>query len=141
MKEFERAVNFTLKMEGGLSEDKDDPGGTTKYGISKRAYPNLNIKDLSLEGAKAIYYKDYWLKSHCDEFQFPMNIVIFDAAVHHGVSRAKELLKNTKTWEEYLLKRIGFMTTCKNATKYMKGWSRRVVALYEYIKKEIEKND
>ena len=49
----------TVGREGGYVYDKKDPGGETKFGISKRSYPNVDIKNLSLEGAKAIYRKDY----------------------------------------------------------------------------------
>jgi len=41
---FERAVTHVLLHEGGYSNDPNDPGGETQYGISKRAYPNEDIK-------------------------------------------------------------------------------------------------
>ena len=40
--------------EGEYSNDPNDPGGETKWGISKRAYPNLDIKNLTRDGAKTI---------------------------------------------------------------------------------------
>jgi lysozyme family protein len=57
---FERALAFTLRWEGGLSQDPDDPGGTTKYGISARAHPEVDVRNLTLEDAKEIYRKEYW---------------------------------------------------------------------------------
>ena len=35
---FDAAVSYVLKWEGGYSNDPDDPGGETNFGISKRAY-------------------------------------------------------------------------------------------------------
>ncbi|MBI5343968.1 MAG: hypothetical protein HZB83_01285, partial [Deltaproteobacteria bacterium] len=49
MDNFERAIAFVLRHEGGYANDPRDPGGETNFGISKRAYPMLNIKDLSVE--------------------------------------------------------------------------------------------
>lgn len=60
MAEFEPAVEITLENEGGLVDDPDDPGGLTKYGISQRKYPNLDIRNLTVEDAKAIYLRDFW---------------------------------------------------------------------------------
>ena len=57
---FERAIDKTLAWEGGYVNDPKDPGGETKYGISKRAHPDVDIKNLSREKACAIYKKHYW---------------------------------------------------------------------------------
>lgn len=46
---FTKAMQFISKWEGEYSNDPFDPGGETKYGISKRAYPNLDIKNLTKE--------------------------------------------------------------------------------------------
>jgi len=56
---FERCIAFVLRHEGGYVNDPRDPGGETKYGISKRAYPGLDIKNLTEEQAKEIYRQDY----------------------------------------------------------------------------------
>jgi lysozyme family protein len=60
LSEFQLAIPIVLENEGGLSEDKDDPGGTTNFGISQRSYPALDIKNLTKEAATAIYLKDFW---------------------------------------------------------------------------------
>ena len=62
MELFDKAMNFVGLMEGGYVNDPIDKGGETKYGISKRSYPNLDIKNLTKEQAREIYYKDFWLK-------------------------------------------------------------------------------
>lgn len=44
--------------------DPDDPGGETKFGITKRSYPLLNIRDLTIDKAKEIYCRDWWVKNN-----------------------------------------------------------------------------
>ena len=68
MSNFDRAFRFLIGEEGGYVNDPADPGGETKFGISKRAYPQLDIKSLTLDQAKAIYRRDYWAspaRRHC----------------------------------------------------------------------------
>jgi lysozyme family protein len=86
---FERVVG----REGGYVNDPRDPGGETKYGISKRQYPDVDIKGLTLEGAKEIYLRDYWNKIHGDELPEPVDEFLFDFAVNSGVGRAAEALQ------------------------------------------------
>lgn len=66
-KKFERAFSCVLQNEGVYVNDPSDSGGETKYGISKRSYPNLDIKNLTLEEAKKIYFCDYWLKGKFEQ--------------------------------------------------------------------------
>lgn len=86
---FKKAVEYVLKNEGGYTEDPHDKGGATKYGISQRSYPNLNIKQLSREDAIKIYYCDYWLKGRFDEIQDD-NVAtkFFDLSVNMGLRYA-----------------------------------------------------
>jgi lysozyme family protein len=51
---FDKALSFVLSWEGGYSNDPDDPGGETNFGISKRSYPNENIKDMTKERASEL---------------------------------------------------------------------------------------
>ena len=133
---FEKAIKFTLKWEGGYSNDPNDPGGETNYGISKRSYPNEDIKNMTPERARKIYYENYWLRAGCDKLSEPWDLMVLDAAVHHGVSRARDFYSRSTDWKDFLLLRIDFMTKCKKANLYMWGWSRRVANLYNTIRKE-----
>ena len=60
------AINHTLELEGGYVNDPNDSGGQTKYGISKKAYPDLDIPNLTIAQAMEIYRKDYWDRCKCD---------------------------------------------------------------------------
>ena len=81
MSDFERAFDLLMESEGGYSDDPADPGGETNFGISKRAYPKEDIRFLTLERAKEIYKRDYWDAIRADDLPYPINILIFDAAL------------------------------------------------------------
>ena len=92
---FDKAFQFVLKWEGGYVNDPDDPGGETKYGISKRAYPHLDIKNLTVNQAKEIYFYDYWVKGMCDGLPAGVDLMHFDFCVNAGVKRAGRVLQKT----------------------------------------------
>ena len=85
-KKFEKAFEYVIQNEGGYVFDKNDPGGETKFGISKRSYPALNIKDLTLEDAKKIYYRDFWQKGKFEEILDDLVATqVFDFSVNLGI--------------------------------------------------------
>ena len=92
---FNDAVNLVLKHEGGYVNDKDDPGGETNMGISKKAYPTLNIKELTEQDVKDIYYEDYWLKARCNKLPLKLQTIFFDMVVNMGKSRAVKILQKS----------------------------------------------
>ena len=134
MKDFDKAVKFTLKWEGGYSNDPHDSGGETNFGISKRSYPDLDISKLTLKQAKEIYYQNYWLKAGCDELPYPFNICVFNCAVNCGVIRAKGFLNPYNDWKDYLFKQIEYYAKLKGAKYYLKGWVNRTIDLFNLIK-------
>lgn len=85
---FARAVAHVLKMEGGLIDHPSDPGGLTNYGISQRAYPQLDIRNLTQAQAAQIYHDDYWQKIKGDELPDEVAFVLLDYAVNSGVGGA-----------------------------------------------------
>src|SRR3990167_5976844 len=91
------AFNFTIGAEGGYTEGKNDPGGETKYGICKRDYPKEDIKNLTVDRAKEIYYKNYWLPSYSNDLvalNFPLTaICLFDTSINCGCKTSKILLQ------------------------------------------------
>lgn len=90
---FDRAFEHVVGVEGGYVNDPRDPGGETRYGISKRAYPNEDIRNLTLDRAKQIYWRDYWDACKCDSIPSPLNLYVFDAAVNQGISVAIRVLQ------------------------------------------------
>ena len=93
MKNFNEIIKQVLEHEGGYVNDPKDLGGETKYGITKRFYPNLNIKELTIEQAKEIYRKDYWDKNKVESL--PQNLwhIYFDMCVNMGKRTAVKVLQ------------------------------------------------
>jgi len=90
---FEKVIDSVLAHEGGYSDDKVDPGGETNFGISKRQYPDIDIKNLTIERAKEIYYQDYWLKGRCDQLPIQLVSIYFDMCVNFGLRGACRVLQ------------------------------------------------
>lgn len=90
---FDRAVDHILRLEGGYVNHPDDPGGETKFGISKRAYPELVIKEITIEKAKEIYERDYWKRCQIDGLPSAIRLMVFDAAVNQGPVQAIRMLQ------------------------------------------------
>jgi len=91
MATFGKAIGTVLEHEGGYTFDPNDPGGETKWGISRKAYPSLDIKNLTLEQAKAIYKRDYWIYGRIQDQDVATKI--FDMAVNLGPPAAHRLLQ------------------------------------------------
>jgi len=91
MASFDQAIGTVLAHEGGYSFNPSDPGGETNFGISKRAYPNLDIKDLTAAQAEEIYKRDYWRYDGIQNQDVATKV--FDMAVNSGPSAAHQLLQ------------------------------------------------
>ncbi|MBF0568956.1 MAG: hypothetical protein HQK95_08850 [Nitrospirae bacterium] len=136
---FEKSIKFVLKAEGGYVNDPNDPGGETNYGISKKVYKTVDIKNLTVEQAKAIYYKDYWEHMHCDDLAWPICLAHFDTAVNCGYSAARDCLKESNNdVNEYLSQREVYYKGRSQRLRelYFNGWMNRLKHLREYIEKE-----
>jgi lysozyme family protein len=90
---FDDAFTRVIGHEGGYVNNPRDPGGETKYGISKRQYQHLDIKNLTLSDAKAIYKRDYWGPAGCDAVPEGIKFDLFDMAVNSGVAQAVRALQ------------------------------------------------
>jgi len=91
--DFDAAFEKVIGHEGGYVNDPNDPGGETRYGISKRAYPNEDIKKLTLDRAKLLYKRDYWDRLKLDQLPTDIRFDLFDAAVNSGLSAAAKFLQ------------------------------------------------
>ena len=91
MQTFPDCIAHVLAAEGGLVNNPQDPGGVTKFGISQRSYPALDIRALSLDDAKTIYQRDYWDKIQGERLPAGLDPVVLDHAVNVGPARANTL--------------------------------------------------
>lgn len=146
---FDQCFDKLISHEGGYVNDPRDPGGETKFGISKRTYPQVDIKNLTLGAAKEIYKRDCWERAQCDRLPPSVAYVLFDAAVHHGIGQAIRFLQRAvnvaddgvigpmtiaavsrldaeSVCARYIGQRLEFMTKLTIWDVYGKGWSRRL---------------
>ena len=98
--DFDSAFDILLKHEGGYVNDLRDRGGETRYGISKSAYPHLDIQALTINDCKTIYKRDYWGPAGCDAVPDAIKYDLFDMAVHSGVITAIKTLQRTVVVED-----------------------------------------
>jgi lysozyme family protein len=89
---FDYAIPFILAHEGGYCNVSGDAGGETKFGICKRSYPNLDIKNLTVDSAINIYRADYW-QPWMDTLSKRVAAKVFDICVNCGVSTGAKILQ------------------------------------------------
>lgn len=96
MARFDECVEFVIGLEGGFVDDPVDRGGATNMGITQREYAQWftgAVRDITQTEAETIYHMDYWNKVQADALSAPVDLVVFDTAVNHGVARAIKILQ------------------------------------------------
>lgn len=135
-----RIIAFTLAWEGGdkITKDPHDPGGVTKYGISQRAHPEVNVEALTISQAMEIYKDQYWDKV-AEGKDDNLDCCAFDTAVNCGNSRVLKWLKDCQSWEDMIRHRRqhykSIIEKHPSLSRYQKGWENRVVALEGFIRR------
>lgn len=155
MTTFARAVALIIEKEGGYVNNPRDPGGETKYGISRRVYPALDIANLTEERAAAIYRRDYWNACRCDELPPDIAVLVFDCAANQGVGAATALLQEAAgvkvdgaigpvtlaaarkpgVAREFAALRAWRYEINRNEEVFGKGWFRRLFDIYDFATK------
>ena len=105
---FDAAMSFVERWEGGWVDDPHDPGGVTKWGITIRTLiakgldlnndgviDRRDIRDMTPRQARDIYKLDYWIASACPRLPPPLALIVFDCAVNQGVGRASRILQKS----------------------------------------------
>lgn len=133
--EFSQAVEIILEKEGGFVDDPHDTGGETNFGISKRQYPKLKIKELTKGHAKLIYERDYWNAIKALSLPSELRLLVFDTAVNQGAFVAIVTLQHiVKTQKDGIIGR----RTIDQIKKYEKNLSINSLIL-EYTKLRVLK--
>ena len=86
-------IEVVLHHEGGYINDPDDPGGETNFGVAKRSHPDVDIKNLTKDGAKEIYKEVYWDKNKVESLPENLRHIAFDMYVNQGKSRGVKILQ------------------------------------------------
>jgi len=140
MVDFNKSIEIVLKHEGGYANVTHDAGGETKYGISQARYPDIDIKNLTLQEAKNLYFKDYWKRFKIDTL-YNQSIADFalDTVVHHGkgvyilqkalVKSGKPVTMNNIIGPQTIgaLNSVSPATYLKNAVEERKNYMRALV--------------
>jgi lysozyme family protein len=155
---FDRLLKPTHEGEAYVN-DPNDPGGETKYGISKRSYPRIDIKSLTRDDAKEIYRNDFWipLRGLPDSVLFQL----FDFAVNSGIGNAirgiqrainvaddghwgpysqsqAALISESDLLMRVIAERMRFMVKLKNFKHHGGGWMNRMAANLIYAAEDNE---
>lgn len=148
-------IDRVLSHEGGYVNDPRDPGGETKWGISKRSYPQLNIKGLTRDDAKAIYERDFWQRVQGDKLPRPFAFQALDAAVNHGIGNAVRWMQRAAGVADdgyigpatlaavaraepadlvlnFNAERLEFYARLQTFDTFGRGWTRRVAGNLRY---------
>jgi lysozyme family protein len=151
--DFDTAFDRLMGHEGGYANDPRDPGGETNWGISKRSYPHVDIKNLTRDGAKAIYKRDFW--DALGEAHPAIKFQVFDFAVNSGIQTAIRKLQaaigvaDDGHWGKvsaaklqsmdlndvlmrFAAQRLFFMTSLSTWQDFGRGWARRVAGDLNY---------
>ena len=154
------AFNLLMELEGGFVDNPNDKGGATKYGISKKQYPDLDIENLTLDKAKEIYYRDYWDRYKCRFLPDSLSVALFDSVVNSNAKRmikflqqalgvtadgvignqtigAANRLPEKKVLNDFLDLRLEYLMSLKDWKHFGNGWCARVSKLRKYCEELI----
>jgi lysozyme family protein len=149
--DFNQAFDKLLGHEGGYVDHPSDPGGATRWGISKRAHPGEDIQNLTVERAKQIYLNQYWGPAGCDTVPDGVKFDLFDMAVNSGIKAAVRTLQYavgetpdgvlgprtlqaiqsvpaTRLMARFNGERLEFMTNLPTWATFGRGWARRIAS-------------
>jgi len=158
---FNKSFDRVIGHEGRFQKNPGDRGNWTsgkvrvgllkgtKFGISAMTYPELDIENLTVEQAKTIYYRDWWLELGMDKWKPALSYQLFDSAINHGMTNTSKMLQrgvgvdddgkigpntraavNKMTLDDvlmyFLAERLDFMTYVGTWDTFSKGWARRI---------------
>lgn len=152
---FDEVIDRILSHEGGYVNHPSDPGGETKWGISKRSYPHLNIKALTRDEAIELYRKDFWNPLQGWSFDKAVSFQLLDAAINSGMGNAVRFVQRAvgvaddghvgpvtlraikaASQCDLLLgisaERLEFMTKLSKWSTFGQGWARRIAQNLRY---------
>lgn len=152
MSDFRKAMGHVLQFEGGFVNHPADPGGATNKGVIQRVYdtyrrgkrlPLQSVRHITSAEVDEIYENKYWKVISADNLTWPLNLVVFDAAVNCGPARAKRwLAAATGSDQERIetvnkLRREHYKTIIKRNPRlkaFEGGWENRMRSLEAIIK-------
>lgn len=121
-------------LEGGDTIAQEPDGAIAKYGINSKWNPDVDVRNLTREGAEKIYKEKYWNAYGVDELPENLRLLAFDTAVNHRSDFAKKMideLKKGTTPDKIMnarLREYQRLATSdpKEYAKYYAGWKDRL---------------
>jgi lysozyme family protein len=98
---FEKCLELVLKSEGGWVNHKDDPGGETNLGVTKRVWeeyvghPVESLKKLTKEDVAPLYEQKYWRPCYGEVLPRGLDFVVFSMGINAGPGRSIKLLQSS----------------------------------------------
>lgn len=171
MSNFDTAYERLIGHEGRFTDNPNDNGNWTggkknvgvlkgtKFGIAANTYPNIDIKNLTLDQAKEIYKKDWWDEIQADKLPFALVYQLWDFAINSGMGVAVRRLQrvigvledggigditiaavNKMSLGDILVllnaERLEYMASLSSWNYFGKGWARRIATNLRYIAKD-----
>ena len=154
---FQAFTDEVIRIEGGYVNDPDDPGGETKYGITKRLAVSQGYKgrmiDMNHTDAKEIYRKAFWNASLASAIMNDASFNIYLLSIHSGNKQAILILQRaigvkddgvagiatmnaiSQSSESLLIEALCYRTldfyvliSPKTRYKYIMGWRNRLLS-------------
>lgn len=132
---FDPYVRFMLNiLEGGgkVHTVKGDPGGTTCWGFAQKFNKDIDVTKLTEESAIQRALVKYWIPTGCDNYPFPVDLVMFDIAFNQSMEAAKVIGIEAQNWQAALWERV-LRVYEKSNEKFRLGLYDRSVQIYAYI--------
>lgn len=112
---FDRALAFVLRWEGGYVDHAGDRGGATNLGVSLRFLKGLpdgdddgfldgdlnrdgrvdkaDVRLVGIDQAARFYHDLFWRAGKCDDLPWPVDLIVVDTAINCGGGRAGRWLQ------------------------------------------------
>lgn len=135
MTNFDRAFALVVGVEAGYVNDPQDPGGETKYGISKRAFPKEDIPNMTLLRAQQLYRQNYWDAHDLDTLEYGKAVIVFDCAVNGGNHSRWYGLYGSLPLKDFAqafqAERTLYLASLPGWIHDGRGWARRLFKVYD----------
>lgn len=140
---FDAAFEVVVDIEKGFQKDESDPGNWTggekgkgvlkgtKYGISAKSYPTLDIENLTLDQAKDIFWRDYWNVCGCELYPWNRALCIFDMSVNQGAGEARLFNLHYPDPIEFMTQRALRYTRTPGFETDGHGWLERLFTVFK----------
>lgn len=134
MSNFDVCSQFVFHEEGGYVFDPHDPGGETNMGISKRMYPNLDIRNLTKVQAAEIYKRDYWDAHNLEPMPQVWQLFLFDSYVQHSPHVVQQFIAGNASVADAMWARVAFYAGLTTFQYFGRDWMKRMCHLRKALR-------